>query len=69
MSAKFKSDNRFKVEAAAREEHRKQLEVEYEMTGHHKSADVYALAWSYGHSCGLAEVRAFYADLVSLVKP
>jgi hypothetical protein len=44
------------------------LEAEFGVAGNPKAAQLYDLAWDYGHSGGLEEVYAQYSNLVDLIR-
>lgn len=44
------------------------LAVEHGLFGHPKASAVFSMAWSDGHSGGLEDVAARYAELADLVK-
>lgn len=53
--------------AALEAEFQHDLETYYGMKGHPKADLLYSKSWEQGHSAGLSDVAAVYADLVDLV--
>lgn len=47
---------------------RKALEQEFGVVGHPKAEKLWSLAWDFGHAAGDHEVRAYYQDMVELLK-
>lgn len=44
------------------------LEDEYDVADNPKRDQLYDIAWSLGHACGLAEVENHYAELAELIR-
>jgi len=59
--------NEFRERRAARADYRSQLESEFETSGHPKAEKLFDLAWDYGHSSGLHEVKMYYEELKELL--
>ena len=51
-----------------REEFKEDLAKEFEVENNPKFEKCFELAWSFGHSSGLNEVKIYFADLVELIK-
>jgi hypothetical protein len=50
------------------EEFHVDLAAEHGLTGHPKEQKLFDLAWSHGHSYGLAEVASYYEEFAELLK-
>ena len=46
-----------------------QLATECNLERNAKFERAFELAWNYGHSCGLEEVRNYFYDLADLIRP
>ncbi len=49
------------------EQFRKDLEAEFDLTGHPKADKVWSKAWEHGHSAGLGEVIYWYDEFADMV--
>ncbi len=56
-------------EAREIEEAKASLAVEYKIPRDAKFDKAWRLAWEYGHSSGLSEVRLYFSELVELIRP
>jgi hypothetical protein len=71
LSEVFKEQRKMRKEQEARDIENAKLELleEYGIERNDKFERAWSVAWDYGHSSGIQEVKNHFADLVDLIKP